>query len=109
MQIHSLQSVESEQVYYEHNFMVLLESHLTMLRTSNIRIVTVSKHQGYKYEGDLYGLLQDLAITKKFHYIVMRVNGYEASNDFKGGVEYLVLPDFREIDMLKAVYQTKNF
>ena len=108
MQIHNL-SPQIDQVYFDHDFLVLLESHLTFLRTRDtIRLAPVSKHQNYKYEGDLYGLLDDINVTKKFHYITARVNGYESSFDFKGDVEYLVIPDFNQIDMLKTVYQTKN-
>lgn len=108
MQIHNL-TPPIEQTYFEHDFLVILESHLTYLRTNgNLRLVTVSEHQNFKYEGDLYGLLDDLDVIKKFHYITARVNGYESSSDFKGDVEYLVVPDYTEIEMLKSVYQTKN-
>lgn len=108
MQIHNLQP-PIDQVFFDHDFLVLLESHLTYLRTQgNIRLATVSKHQNYKYEGDLFGLLDDLDVLKKFHHITARVNGYESSSDFKGDVEYLVIPDYAEVDMLKTVYQTKN-
>jgi len=107
MQILNLpQSIED--VYFDPNFIVLLESHITYLRTTNISTVVVSSHQGYKYEGDFYGLLGDLNILKKFHYIVMRVNGYESSADFDGNITHIVTPDFNEIDLLKNVYQTKN-
>lgn len=107
MQINNL-APRAEQVYFDPAFLVLLESHLTYLRTTNIRVQLVTEHQNYKYEGDLYGLLDDLHVLKKFHYITARVNGYEDSNAFEGNVSHLVIPDFNEVEMLKTVYQTKN-
>lgn len=108
MQIHSLQS-SVDQVYYDRDFMNNLEAHLTYLRTKGeIRIAPVSDHLGYKHEGDLFGLLDSLNILKKFHYIVMRVNGYEHTADFKGDIDYLVIPDLNEVEMLRSVWQTKN-
>ena len=98
-----------EDIFFEHNFIVILESHLTYMRfNNNLSIVDVSKHQNYKYEGDLYGLLDDLSIEKKYHFITIRLNGYESSNDFKGDTNFLVLPDFNLIEMLHSVYQTQN-
>lgn len=95
--------------FYDPNFISLLESHLTYLRTTgNIRQVVVTEHQLYKYEGDLYGLLDDLSIEKKYHYIVGRVNFYESSNNFTGENRYLIIPDLKQIDMLSAIVNTAS-
>jgi hypothetical protein len=98
----------NDRTYSDPNFIVLLETHMTLLRTTNISVISVSSHQNYKYEGDLYGLLDDLNIIKDHHFIVARINGYDNSADFKGNVEYLVLPDFNEITLLKNIFQSKN-
>lgn len=108
MKIHSLADTGQDPVYFEHDFKVVLESHLTYLKISNPKAVNVSKQQNYKYEGDLYGLLDELNINKEYHYIVMRINDYVNSAHFKGDKEFLILPDFAEVEILKGVYQTKN-
>lgn len=98
-----------DEVYFDPGFLVLIESHLTQLRKNpNVGYAGINEHQNYKYEGDLYGLLDDLNIEKKFHFIVARLNHYEHSGDFKGDASTLMLPDFNEIELLKSVYQTKN-
>lgn len=90
-------------------FFVLLESHLTYLRTkNNVTAVNISPHQGYKYEGDLYGLLNDLSVDKKYHYIVMRVNHYLSSADYLGDRDSLLIPDLNEVDLLKQIYDSKK-
>lgn len=108
MQINNL-NPQIEDVYFDHDFLVMIDSHLTYLRTSvNLRPTKITAHQNYKYEGDLYGLLDDLGIEKKFHFILARVNGYASGADFKGNVAYLIIPDLNEIELLKGIYQTKN-
>lgn len=107
MQIHNLQS-NDDSVYHEADFQLMLEAHLTYLRQTNIRLETVSEHQTYKYEGDFYGLLDDINVIKKFHYVTLRVNGYEHSGDYKGDRKVIVIPDFNLIEQLRSVYQTKN-
>lgn len=109
MQINNL-SPRIESVYYEHNFLVMLESHLTYLRQdTNVSIRKITNHQGLKYEGDLFGLLDDLNIKKKYHLIVARINGYHSGADYKGNIDYIVIPNFEEIELLKNQYMTKNF
>lgn len=107
MQIHNIQSPD-DSVYHEPGFKLMLESHLTYLRQTNVRVETVSEHQSYKYEGDFYGLIEAVNVIKKFHYITLRVNGYEHSGDYDGVRKLILIPDYKLIEQLKAVYQTKN-
>lgn len=108
MQINKLMP-SVEEVYMQHDFLVLIESHLTYLRTSaNVSLISISEHQNYKYEGDLFGLLDDLNIDKKFHLIIARVNNIANSGDFKGDIQHLLIPDLSEVELLKSIFQTKN-
>jgi hypothetical protein len=108
MQINSLKP-QPEKVFFEPNFLVMLESHLSFFRNSGATTLTpISSQQGYKYEGDLYGLLDDLGISKVFHFITARLNGFTSGSDFKGDRDYLLVPSLADIEILKAIYQTKN-
>lgn len=98
---------ELEDVYNDPNFIIAIESHLTFFRSSpSLRVKAVSVHQNSKYEGDFYGLLDDLSVDKKYHYTVMRVNGLVSSADYPGDKESIFIPNFSEIDQLKNVFQT---
>jgi len=108
MQIHDLSNDIGELIYSTHEFKILIESHLTYLRTTNITTTAVDQQKNYKFEGDFYGLLAELNISKEFHYVIMRVNGYESSSDFKGDVEYIVMPDLAEVQMLANILETKK-
>lgn len=87
----------------------MIESHLTYLRglTTNY-VVTATDQQAFKYEGDFFGLLNELGIEKKYHHIVMRVNSYLSSADYKGDVKDIIIPSLDEVTLLKTTYQTSN-
>lgn len=108
MQINSLQT-DLEDVYNDSNFIVMLESHLNYFRASaNVGYKVISEHQSFKFEGDFYGLLNDLGLDKKHHYIVMRLNGLASSSDYKGSVFQILIPDLAEVNLLKNIYMTRN-
>lgn len=69
----------------DRSFYNVLETHISMLREdSGTLALTVPDLTASIYAGDYYGLLNHLSIDKKFHYIVMRVNGLYSSGDYKG-------------------------
>lgn len=109
MMINQLVSDTEEKTYYEKDFLLLLESHLNYLRTNKpIKFIQVTDAINYKFVGDFYGLLHNYFIEKKYHYIVTRFNHYKNSNDYKGDLITISLPDFNTIEFLKNLYMTKN-
>jgi hypothetical protein len=108
MKINNLKP-QPDKHYFEHNFMILLESHLSFLKNStNMAVKEITQLQAYKYEGDFYGLLDDIGIPKIFHYITGIVNDYPSSSDFKGDRVYILLPNISDIQGIMQIYRTKN-
>lgn len=98
-----------EDAYHEPGFILIIETHLSQLRGSNgAKLLPVTEQQGYKYEGDFYGLLDDLKIDKKYHLIVLRVNDLLSSADYKGDLSHVVLPSLSQVELLKSIYQTSE-
>lgn len=98
---------EVEAVHNDLAYLNMMESHLTYLRTVDaVKVSAVSEHQGYKFEGDFYGLLDDLMVDKEYHYTTLRLNGYESTTDFKGDVTHILIPNFSTVNLLKNIYQT---
>lgn len=108
MRIHSLETPSGGTTYYDSAFLNLLEDHLDYLKKlpSN-RFYTTTYQLADKYQGDFYGLLDHLQLPKKYHYIVMRVNSLLTSSDYTADQITIIIPDVSEIDLLKAVYDTK--
>lgn len=96
-----------EDAYFDPDFLTTIESHLTLLRNSSgAKLLSITEQQGYKYEGDFFGLLDDLVIEKKYHHIVLRVNDMLSSADYKGDLTHVLLPSLSQIELLKSVFQT---
>jgi hypothetical protein len=86
---------------------IMIESHLTLLRNSEkAKSLQVSSHQNYKYEGDFFGLLDDHDIPKFLHQVVLRLNGYNNSTDFKGDIGFILVPSESEIMLLRNIFET---
>ena len=101
MQIDFLENKKPDSRYLEGKVIQILEDHLTDLKndTGNT-LLPVTEHLNYKYEGDLYGLLNELSIIPKYHYITMRINGLENSTDYKGDLPYVIFPNTDTIDLI---------
>lgn len=98
-----------ESTFFDPQFLTLIESHLTYFRnTEGLNVLQVTPHQGLKFEGDFFGLLDDLLIDKKYHHIVMRVNDYASSADYKGDIDSILLPSITAIELLKNIFQTSE-
>lgn len=108
MQINNLQT-DLDDVYNDSNFLVMLETHLNYLKTTgNIGYKPISEHQSFKFEGDFYGLLNELGLDKKHHYVVMRLNSLDSSSDYKGNIFNVFIPDLTEVNLLKNIYMTRT-
>lgn len=107
MHIHNLQT-DLEDVYNSNDYKVMIESHLNYLiglKTNNVSYIT--QQQNYKFEGDFYGLLNEMKIDKRFHYAIMRVNNLSNSNDYKGDRDFITVPSLTELNLLKSILTSK--
>jgi hypothetical protein len=109
MDIDNLESPSGDDAYYDENFRVILESHLTYLRNlSTTKTLTFDSFLSYKHQGDLFGLLDELNIAKQYHYIIMRINDFRCPGDLTDKVVSLLIPDLGEVALLKATFMTSH-
>ena len=105
MFIHQLTNDSSPSAHYEHNFRIWLESFNPYLKAeSSIRNITPA--MAAKYEGDFYGLLSELGVSKEYHYIAMMINGYRHANDYDGYLLEIKIPNLGYISIVKKLYNT---
>lgn len=74
-------------------------------REDNV-LLDVSPAEGLKYQGDLYGLLQAKEVPTKYHWIVMRLNGYSSTVNYDGRQQTFLIPSFSFIDEQLRLYMT---
>lgn len=105
MQINNLMASSGDSSYYDPDYLVTLEAHLSYLKKlPTNRSLAINHQLAYKYDGDLFGLLDELQVPKKYHYVTMLINGLLSSSDYRESIEMLLLPDNTEVDMIKSVH-----
>jgi hypothetical protein len=96
-------------IYYNQNFRVVLEDHMTFLRNhSETTTASVTPSQAFKYEGDLAWLLYELNIPAHLHWVVMRINKLNSPVDLGKDCNYLFIPNPSVIERIRSTYSTQN-
>ena len=107
MKIDSLQTFNIEKEYQDLDVIIMLESHLTYLRSIS-SIIDFPQTFTVKYVGDFYGLLQELGYQSNDFYIIMQVNDMKSPSDYKGTQNYFYLPPMAEVERLVTIETTKK-
>lgn len=93
-----------DEAYY-----VLLETHITFLKNhSETKLIEVTGREGDMYCGDFYGLLDSLSIDKKYHYLIMRMNGLVSSTDYTGEQLAFLVPNPKVISAIVSTYGSRE-
>lgn len=67
-------------------------------RNAGGRLRNVNANLAKTYTGDFYGLLQEIGIEAKFHWITMRINNLKSSMDYDGLTTTILVPNFNLIE-----------
>lgn len=109
MSINQMMVPDGAALYYSEPWMRMIESHLSYLRERSVdNVVAVLPYLGNKHEADLFGLLRQLRVRAEHHWIVMRLNDFTSPNQIRSDREFLILPNFDDIEKLRSVFQTIN-
>ena len=104
LKIHELQRTNGADVYYDPDFRIMIETHLKHLRNhEKTQTAVIDEHRGYRQESDFYGLMLELDVATKYHWIMLRVNGYEHPSDYKDK-NTVIMPAIEEIERLKSMH-----
>lgn len=96
-------------IFYDPGFRAVLESHLpTILAGAKGTFKAVDPLLTYKYEGDLFGLFDQLNIPKQYHHITMLANRIDTTTNFVIKNNMVFVPDPGEIDLIKNCYTTRK-
>lgn len=99
-------------VYYSQAFRIMIEDHLLILRNMSTNTVYEIRQDQmadlYRFEGDFQGFLTELGFQAKYHFVIMRINGYSSRFDLKETLTRLILPDWAYIDKLAQLCKEKR-
>lgn len=93
-------------MYYDRDFMSMIEYHLPHLRTlSSTESHTVDPVKRHVYEGDLYGYLTVHSIPQHLQWITLRVNDMHSPIEFVDQ-DTILIPAQSDIDEMARTYRT---
>ena len=105
--INKLSVINENSLYYDPGFRRMLELNMAWLRNHpETTVIAVDPHDTYKYEGDLYGLLQAYGVRRELHWVIMRLNNIDRAGQVDENLLQLLIPDLGLIDRLRQNYQT---
>lgn len=107
MNLDYLQTSSGPDVFYTPEAIIVIEDHLTYLRThSETTRITLEPHTCYKYHGDLSGLLSFAKIQPYLHYVVMRMNFMSSPTDYDSTTNELLTPADNVVNKIIKSFQT---
>lgn len=96
-------------VYYTAEFRNVLEDHMTYLRNhAENTVLSIEPNIGYKYLGDLAGVLHHYRIPYQLHWVVMRMNNMTSPIDYRDTMLTLDIPSFSAVDKLRTTHKTQS-
>jgi len=98
---------EGDSIYYSESWRTMIECHLPILlaRPDNT-VRNIAPYNALRYEGDLMGLLVEEKFAPQYHWIIMRMNGFNSPEDYRLEKMQLVIPNFNMVEMLTNIHRT---
>jgi hypothetical protein len=97
----------SQPMYYLDGFRAELEEHLAYLRSAqDTQLIQVDPGLAYRFEYNLYALLDYMRIPKYMQWLVMRMTGLRSPDEMDRNLQYLLLPDELLVEQIRCNWAT---
>ena len=107
MKVNKLMLAEGPSDYYDPTFRGVLEDHLSYLRNlSTTSMINVEPSRAYKFEFDLFSLLNSYNVPPQYQWLIMRMNKMVMPTELKRDMLYLFVPDFTEVEGIRQAFRT---
>lgn len=89
------------------DFINILEDHLPLIiSSSNTIVMDVDQLSALHFKNNFYGLLTEIKINQKYHWVIMRCNNIASTLAFNGEMTQLIHPDLNYVDNLYNTWRT---
>lgn len=104
MNIHLLSIPTEPNPKLQQNFYYFIDGYLPfIIKEKKYYEQSISPNLGYKYQGDFFGLLYELNIPEHVHYLILRLNGMTAADDYDETHLVIKVPTLELITELNAI------
>lgn len=109
MDIDALMADDGSSDFYKPDFRNTIEAHLPYLKASRSSYrLSVTGSQAVVYQGDLYGLLNEMRIPLYCHWVVMRLNDFMSPSDFDDSYPTLLIPSEQELESMRQSWNASQ-
>lgn len=109
MALENLMVDSGPDLYYDENFLNVLEDHLPYLHNHpQTKIMVVDPDEAYQWRGDLYGMLQARGEPRQYHWLIMRLNGYTSPKQFTEDTVSLLKPSYPVVEMIAQSHNSAS-
>lgn len=99
-------------IYYSTRFRQMVEDHLLYIQampTTQIRAISERELAiQNRFQGDFYSFFNALGIERRYHWTIMRINGFRSCFDLDLSVTHFLTPDWSFIDKLAQLSKEKK-
>jgi hypothetical protein len=86
--------------YFEN---VVLMSYLSNIKSS-ATLTPLNNLDTYKYEGDFYGILNDIGVPLAYHPITLKLNGFTDTGLYNTSITSILVPNFTLLNQIASTY-----
>lgn len=99
-------------IYYSARFRQMIEDHLSVIREMTTNTVETYTQDDWakldRFTGDFYSFLFAVGKQARYHWVILRLNGYRSNFAITPELQQLVMPDWEYIDKLAQLAKEKR-
>lgn len=100
-----LEKATLDAMWYQPEFQVIIEDHLTLLQKhQQNQYIEVHPNDAYRFEGDYYNLLRFKGVPYRYHWVLLRVNGYLSPFDSGMEVKRIIVPPYEVLERIMNMH-----
>ncbi len=109
MNINDLAINHGNEIYYQKDFRIVLESHFDFLRNHpTTTTISIDPHKVYVYEFDFYSLLAYYAIPTYLRWLTMKINNIDSPTNFPSNLIELKVLSPDTVEKIFQIYKTTH-
>lgn len=86
--------------FHSEEYKTLIEDHLSFIRERSTATIPVDENTLIRWAGDFYGLLMEVGVQSKHHFVTARLNGLSSSNVDISKLSMLLIPSEEALDIV---------
>ncbi len=107
MALKDLMLPDGASIFYDPGFRVVLEDHMSYLRTNDqTNVLNVSVGDAHRYESDFYGYLRNNGVPANLFWVCLRMNKMSDPNEFGDKFQIVLVPDINVVERIRQSHMT---